>query len=114
VDQGASTSFLAVYTLGLGSLVKLPFVDGPYPDGVLPYGGSVGHLDGVDCVDGTIVVTSAVPKESGYLLTRSFYVPGDGVMEFDDARTEEASVDVAELETFPEFSGEPFDDCAAS
>jgi hypothetical protein len=111
VNQGASTSFLAVYSLGLGSLVKLPFVDGPHPDGVLPYGGTISHLDGVDCVDGSVVSTSAAPEGNGYLLTRSFYVPGDGVMEFDDARTEEVSVEIPELETFPEFAGEPFDNC---
>ena len=114
VNQGASTSFLAVYSAGSGSLVKVPFVDGPHPDGTFPYGGSVGHLDGVDCAGvGLVVSSSAVPEGDGYKVSRSFYVQGDAAMEFDDSLNEETVVSVEDLESLPEFAGEPFDTCSS-
>jgi hypothetical protein len=80
---------------------------------LFPFGGSVGHLEGVDCgEDGTVVASSAVPSGGGgvlYDLTRRFLTIEDGRFVQDRVRTERVTID--QLQTFPEYQAGPFGSC---
>ena len=80
VIAGASTQFAGVYTMDGGVLAHVRLRGGPpLQDGLVPYGGSVGHLDAADCVPeegpGTIVVSRALPAEAEttYEVVRRLY-----------------------------------------
>ena len=119
---GASTQFVGAFVLTDTALERITF-DGasdssvPEAGDLFPYGGSVGHLEGVDCTDeGTIVVSSAVPGsteedlEGGvYNVERTFYrLEGEELHEESNTRDQ---VRIQRLEQFPEFAAGPFGSC---
>lgn len=108
---GASTQFAGVFTMGGGPLERLEIAEDVATADLFAYGGSVGHLDGADCIsDGEVVITSAVPRADRYLVERRFLVlDGD---ELRPTETERALVPFEELtERFPELRGAPFASC---
>lgn len=112
---GASTQFAGAFTMGSGPLERLETAEGVGSvDDLFAYGGSVGHLDGVDCTsDDEIVVTSAVPRGARYLVERRFLVFDEG--ELRPTETERAGAPFEELaERFPELGGAPFASCPSA
>lgn len=113
VAAGASTQFAAVFSLGGDDLVQVAVEgDEPATDDLFAFGGSVGHLDGVDCTEeGFVAVTSAVAQRRSYRVRRTFYAPGAATLVPQRALTETATVDVGDLSAFPELAVEPFASC---
>ena len=118
---GASSQFAGVLVVEDGSLVRLtrPESDGETigPERHLfAYGGSVGHLEAVDCDgEGRIVTSVAVPDvRSGdvgdmYEVTREVLAAeGAALRVVDRERTRVAPTEVAEL---PEYRNSPFGSC---
>lgn len=120
VDEaaGASTQFVGVYGIADGRLawLRLPAGEG----GLFPYGGSVGHLEAVDCSEqDEIVVTSAIPAagtqalELGlYEIERTFYRRSP--RGWAKSSAEHEKVPLERLEDFPEFAGSPFGSCLSN
>ncbi len=124
VDEagGASTQFVGAFVFGDRGLSRIA-VKGGVPSSVsgvgdlFPYGGSVGHLEAVDCApDGTIVVSSAVPgssqedlEEGIYNVQRTFYLLDGAVLRKEGATREQ--VPVERLNEFPEYAAGPFGSC---
>ncbi len=124
VDEaaGASTQFVGAFVFADGSLSRITVPGGggssfPELGDLFPYGGSVGHLDAVDCAeDGTIVVSTAVPGRSQedlengiYTVERTFFRL-DGAELHKEGKTRE-QVPVGDLEQYPEFAAGPFGSC---
>ncbi|MGH2747867.1 MAG: hypothetical protein ACRDKB_08085 [Actinomycetota bacterium] len=111
---GASTQFAGAFTMGRGPLERLEIAEGVASSDLFAYGGSVGHLDGVDCApDDEIVVTTAVPRGVRYLVERRFLVLDEG--EFRTTRTERARAPFEGLaERYPELAGAPFATCPSA
>jgi hypothetical protein len=111
---GASTEFVAVFSMGGGGLEQLTIAgDDAYGD-LFPTGGSVGHLEASDCPTGTtasVVVSLAVPLGRRYEVTRTFYVTRDGMLRRDRIEREVIR-DPQDLESYQEFLGSPFGTCA--
>ncbi len=110
---GASTVFAGVYSMATGELAPVT-IEGSEPPArdLFPYGGGVGQLSAVDCADdATMLISSAVPQEARYLVTRNRYTPTPGAL----LRDGEASTAKVKLESlparFPEFAGAPFGSC---
>lgn len=110
---GASTQFVGVYAISDGQLVRLRSRE---PQGLFPYGGSVGHIEAVGCAGGgTIVVSMAVPAPNSdvsaqiYKVTRRSFTIGDGRLE--DEKTEHHRISIHELDRFPEYESSPFGNC---
>jgi hypothetical protein len=75
ITAGASTQFYGVFTERNGELVRVGLEAEPQGAGALfGYGGSAGHIEGVDCLGaGRVVVTTAVPEGGRYVLTRRIF-----------------------------------------
>ena len=113
--MGASTRFVGLFGMHSGALERVRF-DGPstLPPDLIPYGGSVAHLDGVDCVrpQGTIVMSSASPTAERYAIRRRFYRVTPGRSTLLPLRTEHHTVKAGALNRFPELASPPFAGCA--
>ena len=114
--SGASTQFVAAYKVVGDGIVALAV---PETDtGLFPFGGSVGHIDAVDCSDdGAIRVSQAVPGEGrssgqpNYALTRRTYrIEGTELVEID---VERRQMPIDRLAAFEEFGSGPFASCPA-
>lgn len=109
---GASTQFAGAFTMGGGPLERVEIAENSAAgDDLFAYGGSVGHLDGVDCVaGGGVVVSSAVPRGVRYLVERRVLVLDEG--ELRAIETERVRAPFEDLrERFPELGGAPFANC---
>jgi hypothetical protein len=98
-----------------GELVRVT-IEGSEPpaEDLFPYGGGVGELSAVDCADdGTILISTAVPRGARYLVTRNSYTATAGALSIQG----EASTGKVAFERiptrFPEFGGVPFGSCPA-
>ena len=123
VDEagGASTQFVGAFVFRAGDLSRVTVPGGisssPELEGLFAYGGSVGHLEAVDCApDGTIVVSSAVPGSSQedlengiYSVERTFYLLRGAELRKQGATREQ--VPAESLNEFPEYSAGPFGSC---
>ena len=121
--SGASTQFVGAFLFDDGALARISLqggstgsVSGPTED-LFPYGGSVGHIEAVDCApDGTVIVSSAVPGSSEEDLERgiyeierrSFILKGTAL---EPEGTERERIPIDRLERFPEFAAGPFGSC---
>lgn len=115
VEAGASTEFVSVFSDVDSSFVALtlPKEAPGSPKDVFAYGGSVGHLDGVDCApDGGIVVSFATPSGQSYRVVRHFYSVDKASLKPDDARDQTTTSTFAGLDRFPEFAAAPFGSCS--
>lgn len=113
VTAGASTQFVALYAVSGELVVQIvPRGVKEAEGGLFGYGGSVGHLDAIDCLDGRIVVSTAVPSGEGveYRVTRRDYEP-QGLVLIPRGRQNDL-VDLDELERYPEFGSSPLGSCA--
>lgn len=122
VDEaaGASTTFAGAFTFTDDTLERVQprGIEGDIwsgaADGLFPYGGSVGHIEGADCADEHDVVVSvalpAGPSDNTYALVRRFFdLQGARLIEQD---MERAIATAEELfDTFPEFRASPFGSC---
>jgi hypothetical protein len=116
VGAGASTQFEGIYTYRGSTLAPLA-IQGAAFDGLLPYGGSVGHLDGQACTpDGVVVSTALVKGVAGvhYSVLRKFFRPVDGGLIYEPSRSEHLVVPARALQKLPEFAGGPFAGCPAA
>jgi hypothetical protein len=112
VAQGASTSFVAVFSMTSGTLERvrpprLPNI----PTGLFAHGGSVGHLDAVDCRGDLVMVSSAMAQGRGYEVTRRFLQPQAAGWRLRRSLTERRSVRPQGIARFEEFSAPPFSSC---
>lgn len=112
VAAGASTAFVAVFSRSSGRLasVRLPRLPN-VPPGLFAHGGSVGHLDAVDCREDLVMVSSALAEGRGYSVTRRFLEPGPGRWRLRAALAEKSSVRPSQIARFEEFSAAPFSSC---
>ncbi len=120
---GASTQFVGVFTIEEDGFERVR-IKGGEPElwtgatqGLFPFGGSVGHIEAVDCTRAGIVVTSGVPAEGRRAMERGIYAITRHVLEPEGARLEavdfvRSRVPIDELaESFPEFETSPFGSC---
>lgn len=114
---GASTRFAGLFAVRGTDLRRIDF-DGPgsVASDLFAYGGSVTHLDGVDCARprGTLVVTSATPRADRYAVVRRYYRVIDGGAAPVPRRTEHHVVEPKALNRYPELVSPPFAGCLAS
>ena len=78
-------------------------------------GGSVGHLDAVDCIEGQIVVSTAVPSGESveYRVKRLGYAL-QGLVLARSGPPQRDRVDADELDGYPEFVNSPLGSCPQS
>ncbi|MQB01631.1 MAG: hypothetical protein GEU78_15300 [Actinobacteria bacterium] len=113
VGRGASTEFLALYAVSGDTVVQLKINRRPEPErSVFGTYGSVGHLSAIDCVEGHLVVSTAVPSGESveYRVKRLGYELQGLVL----ARTgppQRDRVDADELSGYPEFVSSPLGSC---
>ena len=121
VEMGASTQFVGAFGSAEGRLVRFEMNDkGPGPfageqGDLFAYGGSVGHLEAVDCAEeGHVVVSVALPKGSSanaYEVERRFFSVEDAELFLDKSLTEKHTVQGLKIDDFPEFASSPFGSC---
>lgn len=121
LESGASTQFVGLYTLSRPGL-ELVFVDGRGPGpfssdlgSLIPFGGSVGHLDGVDCAgEGVVVMTAAVPSgdtADSYRVERRYFNATRNILDLEKERTEHETVTARDLDELTELTSAPFGSC---
>ncbi|MDP9068318.1 MAG: hypothetical protein M3N53_08245 [Actinomycetota bacterium] len=115
LEQGAATQFLGLFTFLDGALVRVEARRAPeLTGGLLPYGGSVGHVEATDCASGgdaDVVVSVATPLRDRYEVRRRFYdVAGSALVALPELE-ERHQVAIDELESFPEYTAAPFGNC---
>lgn len=113
---GASTQFVGAFSATGGVIERLATTateqSSSGSNDLFAFGGSVGHLEAVDCTeDGRIVVSSAIPRGERYEVTRSFYAPAGATLEPSTPGTRRAVVALDQIEDFPEFAASPFGTC---
>jgi hypothetical protein len=117
---GASTQFVGAWSGFDGRLERIVADDragDPATAGgtLFAFGGSVGHLEAVDCTPtAEVVISSAIPKGARYQVERSFYHPDGASLKLDIAQTEHPVVSANEIDDFTEFGASPFGTCPAS
>lgn len=114
--SGASTQFVAAYGFRSGELEPIQVPDNE--NGLFAFGGSVGHLEAVDCTsEGDIVISSAVPAAGRAAADKGLYQVRRTIYSLDrELKKQEAELNevaIEELEQFPEFRSGPFGSCAA-
>lgn len=112
VALGASTAFVGVFSMASGRLesVRLPRLPN-IPTGLFAHGGSVGHLDAVDCRRDLVMISSAVAQGRGYAVTRRFVEPRGARWRLRASLTERSSIRPHHIARFEEFSAAPFSSC---
>ena len=123
IETGASTQFAGVFTLTTEGLEPItPVGRGPGPfaaesagSDLFAFGGSVGHLEAVDCAPaGTIVMSAATPVGASavsYRVERRYFQPEGTKLILDRSATESMVVEDLGVDRFPEFRGSPFLSC---
>ena len=115
LEQGASTQFLGMFTYTGAGLERVR-LEGSAPSGdLLPYGGSVGHIEGSDCGSqpGTVVVATATPAGRGYeLRTVTYELVGASLRPLPDQEPPRM-IEPSELGQVEEFRASPFGSCRA-
>lgn len=124
IEMGASTEFVGVFTTNDDGLARIeldgkgpgPFAQELGKDALLAFGGSVGHMEAVDCAtrDGFVVLSAAVPSGSSadvYEVERRFFRADGSVLTLVPALTEKHTVKNLAIEDFSEFARSPFGSC---
>ena len=78
VESGASTQFLGMFTIADGLLQRVRLEGDSGLGDLLPYGGSVGHIEASNCPldrveDQDVVIAVATPRGPRYLIERTYY-----------------------------------------
>ena len=116
VTAGASTTFAAVFTLQRDTFVKVDARGPGAPSGDLfAYGGSVAHLDAVDCAgSSTVVISRARADALRYSVTRHYFSAEGPVWRALPTRAEKGEAVPRKLAArWPEFGSFPFSSCEA-
>jgi hypothetical protein len=112
---GASTQFVGAFAVSSTAIERLTTSGDATTTGsadLFAYGGSVGHLEAVDCApDGQVVLSSAIPKGDRYQVDRRFFVPSGATLQLQADASRRAVVSLNRLEDFPEFGASPFGTC---
>ena len=117
---GASTQFVGAWSGFGGDLQRIVAGDragDPSTGGgsLFAFGGSVGHLEAVDCTTvAEVVISSAIPKGARYQVDRRFYNPEGASLKLNVAKTEHPIVSAERVNDFPEFGASPFGTCPSS
>ena len=123
LETGASTQFAGVFTLTTSGLERLtlegrgpgPFATEESGAALFPFGGSVGHVEAVDCAPaGGIVMSAATPagaSAESYRVERRYFRSDGTRLVLDRSATEREVVEGLDLGNFPEFRGSPFLSC---
>lgn len=123
VDEaaGASTQFVGAFVHVDGDLERVTARGGVSPEAgpfqdLFAYGGSVGHIEAVDCSTEGVVVSTAVPSGEAagggsvaYEVERRFFAFDGAVLEEEQSETK--TVRIEELDRFPEYAAGPFGSC---
>jgi hypothetical protein len=120
---GASTQFVGLFDVVDKALTRIPAPISPGASagfGLFATGGSVGHIEAVDCLaPGQIVVSIATParerkaqKEGEYDLHRTLVSLSSGRVF--DGGTEQQTLPIEDVLALPEFSGAPFGSCSSA
>jgi hypothetical protein len=117
---GASTQFVGAWS-GFGAdlqrIVAEDRASDPSTGGgsLFAFGGSVGHLEAVDCTTAAdVVISSAIPKGARYQVERRFYTPEGASLNLEAAKTEHPIVSADRINDFPEFGASPFGTCPST
>lgn len=113
MGAGASAQFVGLVVARDGALYQVTTEAGgnSVGEGLLGFGGSVGHLEAVDCApDGSIVSSFAAPDGSSYRVERRFLV-FEGTRLVED-RVEVETAPLEEIDRFPEYAASPFGSCS--
>lgn len=113
MGMGASTQFVGIVTAEGGVLHQVTAEpgDNAVGEGLFGFGGSVGHVEAVDCAPGGGIVSSfATPDGSSYRVERRFLV-FDGTRLVED-RVEVETAPLEEIDRFPEYRKSPFGSCS--
>jgi hypothetical protein len=116
VTTGASTTFAAVFTVQRDTVVKVDARGPGAPSGDLfAYGGSVAHLDAVDCAGpATVVISRARADALRYSITRHYFSAEGPVWRALPRRAERGKAVPRRLAArWPEFGSFPFSSCEA-
>ncbi|HEY7875253.1 MAG TPA: hypothetical protein VIG64_09030 [Actinomycetota bacterium] len=115
---GASTQFVGAFAVAGGTVERLATAGDQASAGspdLFASGGSVGHLEAVDCTtDGEVVLSSAIPKGNRYQVTRRFFTPNGATLDLNVETSRRLVVTSNELEDFPEFGASPFGTCPSA
>lgn len=112
MGAGASTEFVGIVTAEQGVLTQVSTKGADeIADGLFGFGGSVGHVEAVDCAPGGGVVSSfAAPRGDGYRVERRF-LSFEGA-ELTEERVEVERVPVERIGRLPEYRASPFGSCS--
>lgn len=111
MGAGASTQFVGIMVADGGVLRQVTTdLPGQTAPGMFAFGGSVGHLDAVDCApDGGVVASSALPDGDLYRVERTFYGFSGAELIREDREVER--VPIEKIDRFPEYAASPFGSC---
>lgn len=111
MGAGASTQFVGIVVAD-GSMLRQVTTDvpGQAAPGMLASGGSVGHLEAVDCAPGGgVVASTAVPDGDVYRVERIFLGFSGAELIRDDKDVQR--VPIERIDRFPEYAASPFGGC---
>ena len=111
---GASTQFVGLVTARDGALVQV--VPEGLPDqaarGTFGFGGSVGHLEAVDCArPGGVIASFATPAGKRYRVERVYLVFEGTDLQFSHQEVERVLPEL--IDRLPEYSSSPFGSCGS-
>lgn len=111
MGAGASTQFVGIMVADDGILRQVTTdVPGQAAPGMLAFGGSVGHLDALDCAPGGgVVASSALPDGDAYRVERTFYALSGAELIREDREVERVALE--KIDRFPEYAASPFGSC---
>ena len=112
MGAGASTQFVGI-VIAEGPVLRQVTTDvpGQAAPGMFGTGGSVGHLEAVDCAPGGGVIMSiALPDRDVYRVERTVFDFAGAELVRDDRDVER--VPVEEIDRFPEYAASPFGSCS--
>ena len=117
VESGASTQFLGMFTIVAGILERVQLEGDSGLGDLLPYGGSVGHIEASNCPldrveDQDVVIAVATPRGPRYLIERTYY-DLDGATLVPVAREEER-LPVEALSQEHDYVTSPFGSCVVN
>ncbi|MDQ3952989.1 MAG: hypothetical protein M3279_08520, partial [Actinomycetota bacterium] len=112
---GASTQFVGIVTARDGALVQVTS-KGSLPEevgeGLFGFGGSVGHLEAVDCARfGGVITSFATPAGKRYRVERRYLVFEGTKLVFSHEEVERVLPEL--IDRLPEYSSSPFGSCGS-
>ena len=112
MGAGASTQFVGIVTARNGALVQVTSEGLPdqVDEGVFGFGGSVGHLEAVDCGRfGGVIASFATPAGKRYRVERRYLVFEGTELVFSHQEVERVLLEL--IDRLPEYSSSPFGSC---